>query len=120
MMIEKCRLSGLPDLDTENEKVKEILFKWIRENIIMKYNFDGVRIDAMKHVNKKFWTDLNFILKDLRTFSLGEVMHSQSGYVAEYQKCCADSLFNYPLYYSVVDVFVKKLPIRFLHETFLQ
>ena len=27
--IEQCRLFGLPDLDTESEEVKSILFSWI-------------------------------------------------------------------------------------------
>jgi glycosidase len=50
----------------------------------MKFNFDGVRIDAMKHANKRFWTDLNILLNDMNIFSLGEVMHSQNKYVSEY------------------------------------
>jgi len=32
--LEKCRLSGLPDLNTEREAVKELLFMWIRDEII--------------------------------------------------------------------------------------
>ena len=71
-------------MNTESEKVKDLLFKWIREDIIMKYDFDGIRIDTMKHVNKAFWHELNYLLTDMKTFSLGEVMHSKNKYVSEY------------------------------------
>ena len=46
-----CRLFGLPDLNTEREDVKSILLNWIKNDIILKYNFDGVRIDTVRHVN---------------------------------------------------------------------
>ena len=53
--IEKCRLFGLPDLHTENEQVKKLFFDWIRDDVIIKYGFDGLRIDTVKHINIRFW-----------------------------------------------------------------
>ena len=32
--IETCRLFGLPDLNTESEEVKSILFRWIKHDVI--------------------------------------------------------------------------------------
>ena len=53
--IETCRLFGLPDLNTESEEVKDILFKWIKHDVIEKYGFDVIRIDTVRHVNIRFW-----------------------------------------------------------------
>ena len=76
MNIERCRLAGLPDLNTENEQVKQILFKWIRDDVLQNYGFDGLRIDTVKHVNMRFWQELSVTISDLQTYTLGEVMHS--------------------------------------------
>ena len=73
-VIERCRLAGLPDLNTEREDVKEVLFKWIVEDVMLKYEFDGMRIDTVRHVNKRFWSELGVVLNHLNTFTLGEVM----------------------------------------------
>lgn len=56
--IEYCRIAGLPDLDTENPEVIKRLNSWIKEFIIEKFGFDGIRIDTVKHVNKNFWIQL--------------------------------------------------------------
>ena len=73
-VIGRCRLAGLPDLNTEREDVKEVLFKWIVEDVMLKYEFDGMRIDTVRHVNKRFWSELGVVLNHLNTFTLGEVM----------------------------------------------
>ncbi len=45
---------GLKDLKTENpqvrEKLIEVFFEWIKD-----FNFDGFRIDTLKHVEHGFW-----------------------------------------------------------------
>jgi alpha-amylase len=56
--IENCRLCGLPDLDQDNTFVKEYLLSWI-EILVMKYNFDGIRVDTLKHVPKAFWKEFS-------------------------------------------------------------
>ena len=56
--IERCRLFGLPDLNTENEQVKALLFEWITKDVLVKYGFDGIRIDTVRHVSMRFWTEL--------------------------------------------------------------
>ena len=35
--IERCRLFGLPDLHTEKEEVKAILYKWIVDDVLRKF-----------------------------------------------------------------------------------
>jgi alpha-amylase len=53
--IEKCRIFGLPDINTESEEVKQIFFNWIGDNVIAKYGFDALRIDTVRHINMRFW-----------------------------------------------------------------
>ncbi len=48
--LEKCRLFGLPDLNTESEEVKHIMFSWIKDSVIDRFGFDGIRIDTVRHI----------------------------------------------------------------------
>ncbi|CEG79819.1 Putative A-amylase [Rhizopus microsporus] len=52
--VEQCWLSGLPDLNTENDYVVNTLYSTV-SNWISEYGFDGIRIDTVKHVRKGFW-----------------------------------------------------------------
>jgi alpha-amylase len=54
--MENCRLCGLPDLDQDHEFVREFLLSWVKR-IVDKYNFDGIRIDTLGHVQKEFWSE---------------------------------------------------------------
>jgi alpha-amylase len=82
--IERCRLCGLPDLNTESEEVKAILFKWIGDSVIAKYGFDAIRIDTVRHIGIRFWEELSHYLSDVPVFHLGEVMVREPSRVAEY------------------------------------
>ena len=66
---------GLPDLNTESEEVKTLLFKWIG---------DSVRIDTVRHIGMRFWEELSQYLSDVPVFHLGEVMVKEPSRVAEY------------------------------------
>ena len=54
--MENCWLSGLPDLDQNNEFVRSYLKEWISETV-SRFDFDGIRIDTVPHVPKPFWTE---------------------------------------------------------------
>ena len=100
--IEKCRLLGLPDINTESEEVKQIFFDWIGDDVIAKYGFDGLRVDTAKHINMRFWQELNQYLKDAPTFLLGEVFDGNNYAVAQYQiQGGFEGLMNFPLYYAL-------------------
>ena len=75
---------GLPDLNTENDEVKSILFKWIGNSVIAKYGFDGIRIDTVRHIGMRFWEELSHFLSDVPVFHIGEVMVREASRVAEY------------------------------------
>ena len=99
--IEVCRLANLPDLDQDHPWVRQELLKWISW-LVNKYHFDGVRIDTARHVKIPFWTEFN---KAAGVYTIGEVFHVNSSFVALYQKDSLDALLNYPLYFAIKDVF---------------
>ncbi|CAG8627167.1 14362_t:CDS:2, partial [Ambispora leptoticha] len=102
--VEYCSIGGadlpLPDLDTENPQTASLLINWI-SSLIKTYNFDGIRIDTVKHVRKDFWANYT---KSAGVFSIGEVFDGNYGYVADYQNDI-DALLSYPLYYTLNSVY---------------
>ena len=98
--IENCRLSGLPDLNQDNEWVAKKLEEWIHE-VVVKYNLDGIRIDTIMEVSKSFWKKF---AEYAGVFQIGEAFNGDIDYVADYQHYI-DSIFNYPLFYAIKDGF---------------
>ena len=97
---ENCRLCDLPDLKQENDWVTQKLVDWIAD-IVKKYNFDGIRIDTIMEVPKWFWDKFRAAAG---VFQIGEAFDGRLDFVADYQNHL-DSVFNYPLYYTIQDSF---------------
>ncbi len=106
------KVHGLPDLAHENPEVEKYLIDiaklWIRE-----IQPDGFRLDAVKHVPVEFWSKYNeSIRQDKLTgdsfFLLGEFYE---GYAKDCVKMLNkgkfSSLFDFPLYYKMVDIIAK-------------
>ena len=98
--VENCRLCELPDLKQENDWVTQKLLDWIKD-IVQKYNFDGIRIDTIMEVPKWFWDKFR---QYAGVFQIGEAFSPDLLYVADYQNHL-DSVFNYPLYYTIKSSF---------------
>ena len=98
--IENCRLADLPDLKQENEWVTEKLVDWIHE-LVETYNIDGIRIDTIMEIPKWFWDKFRV---SAGVFQIGEAFKGDINYVSDYQNHL-DSVFNYPLYYSIESSF---------------
>jgi len=98
--VENCRLAGLPDFSQQNDYVKGYLKDWIK-NTVSKFGFDGIRIDTIPEVPKDFWSEYT---ASAGVFQMGECFNGFSDYVADYQHH-VDGLFNYPMYYTIKDVF---------------
>lgn len=102
--VENCRFEMLPDLNTENPWVKDELIKatnWL----IDEFKFDGMRIDTVKHIHADFWREWN---SKVPVFTMGEVPTNKGWYCGEYQKNGSmDSLLNYPMYYSMLNFFIR-------------
>jgi len=98
--VENCRLANLPDLNHDNEWVSETLIKWISDTV-QKYHIDGLMIDTIQEVSLSFWKPF---AEASGVFTIGECFDGRIDYVAQYQGA-VDGLLNYPLYYTIVDVF---------------
>ena len=51
--LEHCSLDGLPDYNHENPFVWQRLNAWLR-NHVDNYGFDGIRVDAARHISPEF------------------------------------------------------------------
>jgi len=100
----------LPDLNTQNPTVISMYYAWIHD-LVQKYNIDGLRIDAAKHVNKDFWPGF---CKAAGVFCMGEVFGSDDiGSIAQWQGPDAlDSVLNFPLYSALLKAFSIPGPLN--------
>jgi alpha-amylase len=105
--VENCRIGSLWDINTEKEENVDYLYKWINW-LVQEFEFDGIRVDTVKHVRSNFWLDY---ARHSGVFALGEVFHGDPAYVGPYQSVLP-SLFNYPMYYTINDVFLSKKDMR--------
>lgn len=110
--LETHNMGGLPDLNQTNREVYDFLLDnvkfWIRKS-----NCDGIRFDAVKHIYKDFWEEF---LKDVKDYVynelnrddfiiIGEVLHGDVRVMNEYFEVGFDYLFDFPLYYTIDEVF---------------
>ncbi|KAL2751872.1 glycoside hydrolase family 13 protein [Sodiomyces alcalophilus JCM 7366] len=94
--IETCWLYGLPDLKTSDPKVRSVLYQWISW-FVKEYQFDGLRVDTVKHVEKDFWPGF---AKAAGVFTMGEVWHQEMDYIRSYADLM-DSLLDYAIYWPM-------------------
>lgn len=90
--------TALPDLYTEHEEVQNMLIKYVK-NLIDKYAFDGLRIDAAKHVTPSFLPNLAKGIDNM--FMTGEVLVGDIPTFSDYQRNYIGSLPNYPVYFQM-------------------
>eukprot|EP01023_Acetabularia_acetabulum_P001408 TRINITY_DN1053_c0_g1_i6.p1 TRINITY_DN1053_c0_g1~~TRINITY_DN1053_c0_g1_i6.p1 ORF type:complete len:1057 (-),score=168.34 TRINITY_DN1053_c0_g1_i6:183-3257(-) len=100
IQVEQCRLAGLPDLNQSKENVKTILNEWIKW-LVTEFDFDGIRIDTVKHVPLDFWKGFT---DAAGVFSTGEIFSGDSNFLGQY-KDSMDSLLSFPMYYTLNDIF---------------
>lgn len=103
----------LNDIETRNPAVREELKRWIR----WYYDtvpFDGLRLDAVKHINPSFFIEwLDYIKKEINSnlFVLGEYWLSDDlPVLLKYLELTGDrmSLFDAPLHHNFSEASVQK------------
>jgi len=65
---------------------------WISETVT-KYDFDGIRIDTVKHVDREFWSEYSTAAG---VFSIGEVFTFDNEFLETYLGTM-DSLLYFPM-----------------------
>ncbi len=68
-----------------------------------KFNIDGIRIDTVPEVPKWFWKQFS---ESAGVYQVGEVFDGRLDYVSDYQNCCLDAVLNYPLFFTLKNVFM--------------
>ena len=118
--LENRDVCGLPDLDQGNPETYKYLLDntlwWIKET-----GADGIRLDAVKHIDHQFWQKFSADIKaemgdDFMV--LGEVLHGDPNVQAGYQRDGLSSLFDMPLYYTMKETFAKDGSCRNLANRF--
>jgi alpha-amylase len=105
--LEHYSLHGLPDLAQENRAVTRELIEickwWIEQT-----GARGIRLDAVKHVPRTFWSELQ---REIGQFAgpdfllIGEDFTGDIDHVGQYQRDGMGSLFDFPLYFTLRSVF---------------
>ncbi|KAI9144019.1 glycoside hydrolase superfamily [Paraphysoderma sedebokerense] len=123
--IVNCRIGSdsksLPDLHTEVPGVVDelkIWFTWYNNRI----DWDGFRLDAVKHIRADFWAEFLTIvrkrLQDTELFAMGEVYEGDPAKISKYQD--AMHVLNFPLYYTIQDVFGSRQSMKMLPDRIQQ
>jgi alpha-amylase len=121
--VERGELGGLPDLNQDNPEAYKFLVDntlwWIKE-----VGVDGIRLDAVKHVSRDFWSKFIPEVKEKSgkddLFVMGEAFHGDPNVVASYQKSGIDFLFDLPLYYTMRETFGQGQSMKKLAERLSQ
>ena len=94
--IENCWIAGLPDIATEKPEVASFMNEWIAW-LVAEYDFDGLRLDTVKHVGKDFWSQFSAAAG---VYTIGEVWDPDLDYLAGYAEVM-DGLLDYGIYYQM-------------------
>jgi alpha-amylase len=110
---ENGSLFGLPDLAQEKPEVEKYLIDaakfWIDTGI------DGFRLDAVKNVPLSFWSKFDREVHKYageKFFLVGEYFDGNPAKLAKIQREDMTSLFDYPLYFNMKDVFINDGSMR--------
>ena len=101
---------GLPDLNQSNPAVYDHLLstslRWIE-----RIRPDGFRLDAVKHIGNDFWARYNGAILEATSpdfMLLGEVLDGDPRQIAQTQRDGKfNAMFDFPLYFSLIDVFCR-------------
>lgn len=121
--IENGSIAGLPDFAQENPAVASFLINTY-EMWADRLHVDGFRVDAVKHVPRTFWSQFNAAMahhEGSNFFSVGEVLNGDPNYLQPYlNEAGFQSLFDFPLYYALNDVFAQGGSMKELGSRFAQ
>jgi len=103
----------LSDIEFRNAAVREELKKWIKWYYDTVGGFNGVRLDAVKHINPSFFIEwIDYVKQELNKdlFVLGEYWLSDNlSVLLKYLETIEDrmSLFDAPLHHNIVQASIQ-------------
>ena len=99
---------GLPDFASQKPEVRKF-FCEVSKHWIELLQPDGFRLDAVKHIQDEFWADFNENARKLSKSDfilLGEYLDGNpDNLLSTWKSGGFDSLFDFPLYYTMKEVF---------------
>lgn len=103
----------LPGFDFNNpEAVNFLLGNAV--DFARRFNLDGYRLDAVKHIERAFWWDYRTAIRNdvdagrgLPLYSVGETFMDRRGIMSFVGPNMLDGQFDFPLYDTIIDVFAK-------------
>lgn len=102
--IEVCRIAQeLPDVKTEDPAIRDLYRKWV-DWLVHNFNFDGIRIDTIRHVEKDYWPGFT---QAAAVYSIGEYFDGDPNKVAQYNGGMSAQL-NYPIYYPMTRFYLQQ------------
>lgn len=111
-------LDFLPDLNQHDPEVARYLIQntlwWIGVT-----GLDGIRMDTWQYVPNDFWRDWNAAVKrEFPNFKVvGEVKDGDVVHTAFFQRTGAESLLDFPLFYSLRQAFAEEGPVDQIPKT---
>jgi len=109
------RIFGLPDFASQKPVVKTF-FRLVARHWVERLRPDGFRLDAVKHVPLEFWRDFNTSAQTAGGpgfLLLGEYLHGDpKANLTVWKDGEFNSLFDFPLYYTMKDVFAGGADMR--------
>lgn len=110
---ENGSMFGLPDLAQENPEVSKYLIDvskfWIDKGI------DGFRLDAVKNVPVSFWNEFSHEIHQYAGqdfYLVGECFDGDPAKLNKFQGADMDALFDYPLHFTMKNVFAHDGSMR--------
>jgi glycosidase len=121
--LENRSIFGLPDFASQKPVVKTF-FRLVARHWYEILRPDGFRLDAVKHVPAEFWADFNSSARQTGgagVIRIGEFLHGNpEAAVNIWKKGEFDSLFDFPLYYTMKEVFAGDASMRRLASRIYQ
>ncbi len=103
----------LPGFDFRNpEAVKFLIANAV--DFAVRFNLDGYRLDAVKHIERDFWWKYRTALRTavdpgraVPLYNVGETFMDREGIMSFVGPNMLDGQFDFPLYDTIIDVFAK-------------
>jgi cyclomaltodextrinase len=104
----------LPGFDFDNQEVVKFLIG-NAVDFATRFQLDGYRLDAAKHINRSFWWRYRTALRTavdpgrkIPLYNVGDTLMDREGIMSFVGPNMLDGQFDFPLYDTIIDVFAQQ------------